>query len=220
MDFAPEIMNDTPHSPPIAANPDGRGSPLSLVQIQMLGTSVQNAKPVRKAAAYARFSGWMTLIAGALSVLISLGSIPGMVLGIVLAGIGMRELGLSRRLEAFDIQAPGMLALNQLLFGCVLVGYAVFKIVSFDPSDSVLAGSLANDPAMTEMVGNFNQIANMGVYGVFIIVAFVMQGGTAIYYWRKKKRVRSMNTHTPSWVLDVHRVMANPSQTKDWSRAA
>ena len=39
-------------------------SPLTDIQMRMLGTSVQTAKPVRKAAGYAKASGWMTLIAG------------------------------------------------------------------------------------------------------------------------------------------------------------
>jgi len=204
-------------------------SPLSVRQMQMLGSSVVSAKPIRKAAGYARMSGWMTLLAGVVSVLFSLGSLPGMILGMVLAGIGMRELGLARRLDALDLRAPGGLAINQLVLGMALIGYAVFKVATYDSADSILAGSLGSDPtiaSMPEMAGTLDELGrleyllNIGVSAVLIVVAFVMQGGTALYYWRKKKRVRTLREHTPGWVLGVHRVMSDPKAAGEFGRAA
>ena len=203
-------------------------SPLTDIQMRMLGTSVQTAKPVRKAAGYAKASGWMTLIAGMVSVLFSLGSIPGMMLGMVLAGIGMRELGLARRLNALDMRAPMQLALNQLALGGALIVYAVWKIVTYDSANSVLAGSLASDPtiaSMPEMAGTLDQLGqieyllSIGVSVVLIVCAFAMQGGTAIYYWRKKKKVQSLHTHSPSWILRIHQVMSDPKsgESQQWA---
>lgn len=185
----------------------------------MLGTSVQLAKPIRKATAYARFSGWTTLLAGVASVLFSLGSLPGMVLGAVLAGIGMRELGLARRLVAFDRRAPGALALNQIMFGLVLIGYAGYKIVTMDSTDGVIAGTLAADPTiaqMPELAGTMDQLnqieylLNIGVAGGLVVVAFVVQGGTALYYYSKRKGLAKLTKHSPEWVLRVHGIMQNP----------
>ena len=59
----------------------------------------------------------MTLLAGAISVLFSIGSLPGMILGLALAGFGMRELGLARRMDRLDGSAPVWLAINQLMLG-------------------------------------------------------------------------------------------------------
>ena len=203
--------------------------PLNEAQMRVLGSSVVSAKPVRKAVGYARFSGWMTLLAGVVSVLFSIGSMPGMVLGLALAGIGMRELGLARRLEGFDERAPGGLAVNQLVLGAALIGYAVFKVASFDPANGVLVGAMGSDPTLASMpemagtlgeFGKLEQLLNVGVAGVLIVVAFVMQGGTALYYWRRKKMVRRLQMHTPGWVLRVHAVMSDPKSVDDWSRAA
>jgi len=204
-------------------------SPLSPAQMRALGSSVLNAKPVRKAAGYARISGWMTLMAGVLSVLFSLTSIPGLVLGVALAAIGMRELGLARRLDALDPKAPGGLAINQLLLGAALIGYAVFKVAAYDSANSVLAGALGSDPtiaAMPEMAGTIEELGqleyllNIGVSAVLIVVAFVMQGGTALYYWSKTKRVAALRSSTPGWALDVHQVMKDPDAARENQRAA
>ncbi|MGJ8636415.1 MAG: hypothetical protein ACSHX5_06190 [Phycisphaerales bacterium] len=216
-----ESHADYPHSKaPTPPTPQhGGGSPLSDVHLQMLGTSVQIAKPIRKATAYARFSGWSTLLAGVASVLFSLGSLPGMVLGALLAGIGMRELGLARRLVAFDTRAPAALALNQLMFGLVLIGYAGYKIVTMDSSDGVIAGTLAADPTiaqMPELAGTMDQLnqieylLNIGVAGGLVVVAFVVQGGTALYYFSKRKGLAKLTKHSPEWVLRVHGIMQNP----------
>lgn len=214
------------HLPP---TPACDSTPLNEAQLRVLGSSVLSAKPVRKAVGYARFSGWMTLFAGVVSVLFSIGSLPGMVLGLALAGIGMRELGLARRLEGFDVRAPGGLALNQLVLGSALIGYAVFKVASFDPADGMLVGAMGSDPTIASMpemagtlgdLGQLEQLLNIGVAGVLIVVAFVMQGGTALYYWRRKKMVRRLQEHTPEWVLRVHAVMSDPKSADDWARAA
>ncbi len=205
------------------------GSPLNESHLRLLQSSVQCARPIRKAAGYARFSGWTTLLAGALSVLLSLSSMPGLILGIGLAAIGMRELGLARRLDAMDIKAPGKLAVNQLILAGALIAYAIFKVVTYDSADSVLAGSLGSDPtiaSMPELAGTFEELGrleyllNIGVSGVLIVVAFVMQGGTALFYWRKKKKVRQLRRGVPGWVLQVHQVMSQPKSANDWNQAA
>ena len=223
----------TPPAFPITATDAGvdrlDSSPLTEIQMRMLGSSVQTAKPIRKAAGYARASGWMTLFAGGLSVFFSLGSFPGMVLGILLAGIGMRELGLARRLDALDLRAPSQLAINQLALGGALIMYAIWKIAIYDSANSVLAGSLASDPtiaSMPEMAGTIEQLGqieyllSIGVSAVLIVCAFVMQGGTALYYWRKKKKILSLHRHSPGWVLRVHQVMSDPKSSDSIQRAA
>ena len=179
------------------------------------------AKPIRKAAGYARFSGWSTLLAGVVSVLFSLGSFPGMMLGGALAFIGMRELGLSRRIEGFDVRVPLAMALNQVALGLVLIGYAGFKIVTMDSSDGVIAGTLASDPtvaAMPELAGTMDQLnqieylLNLGVAGILIVVAVVVQGGTALYYLSRRGAVRRIRKHAPEWVLRVHGILQNPDE--------
>lgn len=213
-----------PNPAPTAHQDDG--SPLSDVHMRMLGTSVQIAKPIRKATAYARFSGWCTLLAGVISVLLSLGSLSGMLLGGVLAGIGMRELGLARRLARFETGVPAALALNQIVFGMVLIGYAGYKIVTMDSGNGVIAGTLAADPTiatMPELAGTMDQLnqieylLNIGVAGGLILVALIVQGGTALYYFGKRKPLAKLNTHAPEWVLRVHRIMQDPDQDRSVS---
>ncbi|MFK7759815.1 MAG: hypothetical protein AB8C13_07710 [Phycisphaerales bacterium] len=210
-------------------SPPSNHEPLSDTHMSLLSASAMSAKPVRKAAGYARLSGWMTLGAGAISTLFSLGSIPGMTFGILLSAIGMRELSLSRKLDLFDLRAPSKLAINQILLGSLLAGYAVFKVMSYDPADSVLAGSLGSDPTIASMpelagtleeLGNIEYLLNLGIAAVLVVVAVVIQGGTALYYWSKRKRVRQLHQHTPTWVLDVHAALQNPEHSQSIKRAA
>lgn len=175
----------------------------------------------------------MTLFAGAMSVLFSIGSLPGMILGLALAGFGMRELGLARRMDRLDGSAPIWLAINQLMLGAVLISYAVYKVATYDSADSMIAGSLASDPTIAsspELAGTMDQLTqieyllSMGIAGVLVVVAFVVQGGTALYYITKRKRVNELRTHCPEWVLRVHEVMSDPksldTSSDQWSKAA
>jgi len=164
-----QFPSPTPHPDPMGI------SPLNDAQLSMLGSSVVNAKPIRKAAGYARISGWMTLMAGVAGVLFSLTSMPGLILGVALAAVGMRELGLARRLDTLDARAPAGLAINQLILGAALIAYAVFKAATYDSADSILAGSLGSDPtiaSMPEMAGTIQELGQLeylftlGVSGV------------------------------------------------------
>ncbi|GEM_PF-2565252 len=191
-------------------------TPLSRAQLDQLRHSVSNATPIRKCASYARFSGWSTLLAGALTLVFGLGDTTALVLGLALSFIGFREITLSKRVLSLELGAPMKLAVNQLALGACLALYAVFSIVTHDPSDSVLASSITNDPALAQapelaqlgdQLAGFEQMARYAVWILLVVVAVIMQGGTAIWYALKKSRLNAIHAHNEPWVLDVHRVM-------------
>lgn len=191
-------------------------SPLSRAQLDQLRHSVNNAAPIRKCASYARFSGWSTLLAGAVTLVFGLGNTTALVLGIVLAIIGFREVTLSKRILSLELDAPRKLALNQLALGACLCLYAVYSIATHDPSESVLASSLTSDPALAQapelaalgdQLAGMERLARYAVWILLIVVAVFMQGGTALWYALKRSRLGAIHAHNEPWVLDVHRVM-------------
>ena len=73
---------------------------------EQLEQLVRRAKPARKAASYAGFSGWMTLLAGVIQLPFAFGNPAMLLLCVVLAGIGTRELTLRRKLLKLEMSAP------------------------------------------------------------------------------------------------------------------
>lgn len=172
---------------------------------------VRLARPIRKAASFASFSGWATLLAGALTLPFSIGNIPMMVFCIVLAGIGTRELSLRRRLLKLETTVPRKLAINQLLLGGSLIAFAIFKLLQ-PTGESMVMSSIQSDPtiqSMPELASQFDGIAQLehlvmaASYVIMILVALFVQGGSAIYYICKTRAMKRLHKRVPGWCVQV-----------------
>ncbi|MCR9074604.1 MAG: hypothetical protein NXI07_01055 [bacterium] len=189
--------------------------PLDEMHIEQLERSVRYARPARRAAAFASFSGWTTLLAGAVSLLFSIGNLPLMVFCVALAGIGTRELTLRRRLLRLETTAPRKLAINQLILGSTLAAYAVFMLTR-PPGESMIASATSGDPmlqSVPEISGQLQDLSQMeqmvkaGVYVLMIVIAVLVQGGTAVYYACKSRSLRKLHKNTPEWCVRVYRAV-------------
>lgn len=183
-----------------------------------LEQAVRNARPARRAAGYASFSGWSMLLAGAVSLPFVLGNIPMLIFCVALAGVGTRELTLRRRLLRLETSAPRKLAINQLVLGATLAGYAIFMLTR-PPGESMIASAAGSDPMLqsvpeiTAQLNDFAQIEHAikaSVYVLLILVALFVQGGTAIYYACKTCSLRRLHKHTPEWCVRVYRAVQAP----------
>lgn len=170
------------------------------------------SKPIRKAANYAGFSGWMTLLAGAFSIPFALRNMPMLVFSVVLAGIGTRELTLRRRLMALDTRSTKKLAINQLLLGGVIAAYSLYMLMHA-PSTSMIESAMQKDAMLTstpELAGQLDDLkqlemlAKAGLYAILIVFALIFQGGAAIYYATKTKRLRNLHKQCPDWAVRVY----------------
>lgn len=186
--------------------------------IAQLEQAVRNARASRRVAGYASFSGWSTLLAGAISLPFALSNIPMLFFCVSLAAIGTRELTLRRRLLRLETSAPKKLAINQLVLGITLAAYAVFMLTR-PPGESMIASAAGSDPMLqsvpelTAQIDAFAQIEHAikaGVYVLLIVVAVFVQGGTAIYYACNTGSLRRFHKHTPEWCVRVYRAVQSP----------
>ncbi len=192
-------------------------SPLDEHHFRELRQATKRAKPINKAAGYAKFSGWTTLLAGALSIPFALGNTPMLIFAIVLAGIGTRELTLRRALRAFEPGSTAKLAINQLMLGGALASYAVFMLMS--PTKQTLVESametdstIGSVPEMQGIMDDMIQLehtVNAMIYVGMIGAAIFFQGGTALYYLTKGSKLNAMLRETPPWVIRVHQSLQN-----------
>lgn len=189
--------------------------PLSESDFDQIRLGARRAKSIEKVVRYASFSGWTTLLAGGLSLPFSLGNPPMIIFSLAIAGIGTRELTLRRSLKVLDPKAPAKLAINQLMLGGALMIYAIYMLAA-TPGQTMIESAMEADPMIQstpELAGMmddlvvFEQMATALIYVAMIFIAFIFQGGTALYYFLKGSKLRKMRQNTPDWVLRVYQTV-------------
>lgn len=190
----------------------GEHHAMSDAHLHQIAMCAKRAKPIEKAVRFASFSGWSTLLAGALSMPFAVGKPALLVFAIALAAIGTRELTLRRSLKVLDLRATKKLAINQLLLGGALMSYAVYMLMSV-PSEGMISSALKSDPMLQstpELSGMFDDLSQLEqtatalMYVAMILIALIMQGGTSLYYLRKGSKLKKLHNETPMWVVQVY----------------
>lgn len=185
---------------------------MSDAHLHQIALCAKRAKPIEKAVRFASFSGWSTLLAGALTIPFAIGKLSLLIFAITLAAIGTRELTLRRSLKVLDVKATRKLAINQLVLGGALISYAVYMLLSV-PSAGMISTALQSDPMMQstpELSGMFDDLAQLEqtamalMYVAMIFLAFVLQGGTSLYYLLKGSKLKKLHKETPHWVVQVY----------------
>jgi hypothetical protein len=198
---------------PTTAETQSLSNPLSDEQMKRIIDSGERAKPIRKAARFASGNGWLTLLAGFSTIPFALGNTPLLIFAVLLGAIGTRELTLRRRLLRFVPKTTRKLALNQLMLGALLSAYAVWMMIKSATSEGMIASKLSSDPMLQsapELSGaldglaELERLAMVGIYLLMIVVAIVVQGGSALYYIIKGRALARFCARTPKWVLDIH----------------
>ena len=116
---------------------------------------------------------------------------------------------LVRKFKQLDPEAANALAINQLVLGGALLLYAIFSLWNVFRGPSVITEQIASSPELTQAgLGSIESLARMiGVliYGTLAAVAIFGQGGTALYYFTRRKYVEAYRRETPQWILDAQR---------------
>lgn len=208
-------LTHTDEEPVGAIAHPGTRSPMSEAHFDLLRKTCKLARPVEKAAGYAKFSGWTTLLAGACSLPFSLNSITMLIFCVVLAGIGTRELTLRRKLLALETTAPRKLAINQIVLGATLCVYAVIMLLTA-PNDSMMQSAIGSDPmlqstpelsGMLDDMASLEKLAKAMIYAGLIVIAVFVQGSTALYYALKTKALKRLHKQCPKWCVRVYQTM-------------
>lgn len=173
-----------------------------FAQIARSGRALAKA---RKADRVAGFSGLTILLGGLLFLPFSLGSGFGMAFGVALGVVGWRELSLRKDIRALDPLGYARLARNQLVLASLISVYGITKLLGPVP---VVQGIDAGLEGLgTDFAATAQRIATITHYGVgagIIVLAWLIQGGQAMYYASVGRSMRSVHAQFPVWVMRVH----------------
>jgi hypothetical protein len=193
--------------PPLhLASPAVNGpSPQHLEQI---AAARKRGKAIARCASIANMSGWTIAVFGALTVITSIGSITGMLLGAGMCVLSHFEFRGAKEMRRLDPTAPKRLAMNQLILGGALLLYASISLYTSLTTPSEIDKQLGKEAQLTSMVGSIDSFERMGyiaLYGGMIAAAIIGCGGTALYYARRKSQIETYLQETPPWIIELQK---------------
>jgi hypothetical protein len=182
-------------APPIAA---GVAAP-SPEHLAELDAARQASKKIRRVISVANFDGWAIAIFGTISLVASITSPPGILLGLGMGYIAWRELSEGAALRRLDASACGKLATNQVIFCALLTLYFLWCV--WDEYHSPI------DSTVLELGVSGDQVRSLTAlsYLCLIVGSVLFQGGTAMYYRSRQKIVEQYLAKTPQWIIDYQR---------------
>jgi len=190
-----------------ASEPPGARAPEPLDPEQKV--AFDEARELRESAVrgpsrVAAINGWSLIAFGGLSLLISLGSLPGLLVGGAILALGWNELQGRDLLLKLDPAGPTRLVRNQI--GLIVVGVlytggkAWMATQRPDPTLAELEALLELPP------GDLSSTLAVAylVAGVGAVLAF---GLTARYYRSRGARLAAYLESTPDWILELQRYL-------------
>ena len=193
-------------------------SPLSAEQHQQIASARQRSRKVRRAVGVARFDAWCTAAFAAFTLMYTVIS-PffggfnwlALMIGVGMAVVAYNSFRGASRLSEYDISAPRLLALNQILFAAIIIAYCLIRIVcalTMDLAEShPELAQIQADPELANVLGmDFESLyksISLLIYGAVIFGSILTQGGMALYYFTRARHVREFRQQTPQWVLDL-----------------
>jgi hypothetical protein len=217
MTQAPTDFASPPVARPVAANAGGaaqpQGGPLSARDLQQLEVARQRGKRIRRAASVAAFNGWTACVFAAISLPCGIFSLVTFLLGSVLALVAYNELHGARGLRQFDETAPRRLGLGQLGLCAALVLYGGWGLYTTFSTPSPYEALLAGGAQATRLVGSIESLhttVSLAMYGGLIGLSLIFQGGTAWYYFTRRRLIRAYVSDTPAWILELDRTASSP----------
>lgn len=181
---------------------------MSEVHLSELHEARRRARRIRRAGAYAKFSGITMALFALVSLVMGLfGDWASLAIGVVLGAIAFNELKGAELLERFDVRAAVRLGYGQVVLGFVIVAYAAWSWYAQSKASPLAAyggstGSAEVDAMYLDIVKSVSPMLSM-FWGAVAMVGLAVSLVTARYYFSRDKLVREMRTSTPAWILEV-----------------
>ncbi len=199
--------------------PHAPGTPLSVSEMQLIQQATTARHYIRSAARVAFMSAASMLAIAVISLVLSLLSfnVFDIVVSLALLTVGYFEYRGSNLMKRADSSAPWYLCRNQLIFIAMVAILCPIFVYRLIPE---VDEAFATNPELNEVLnqspdirsdihGMQTQIHQTSVHyapyvigGAIAVVAF-SQGGLALYYLTRKRRVREYQEATPEWVRNV-----------------
>lgn len=200
----------TGQSPPAAQPPPVTAGdcPLDQQHMEELARANERAKKVMKAAKMAAFNCWGVAIFAGLSLLFSLSSLKGLLVGVGMAVVAWNEFRGGRMVRRFDLRGPVLLGWNQVGFAVLLVAYSSWSIWDTLATPNPYLAEMQANPAAASTLGSIGELyttLTVAVYGGLIVLSIIFQGLTAVYYFTRSRHMRAYLEQTPDWVVRIQR---------------
>ncbi len=196
--------------------PIQNASPFTPEQMVQMADARKAMKPIRRAISMAQMDGWTLAIFAGLTVICGISSVTALLVGAALGVIAYIELSNIPRLRQLDPTVAKTLGINQLALAGVLIVYAAFNLLHPSPALQNALGKSAElknaglDPSMFKEFDSLGSLLNQLVYGSLLVIAFGVQGSTALFYFRRKKMIETYLALTPDWLLQMQKSGFNP----------
>lgn len=198
---------NVPEPPPAPNSPFT--APPTREHLEQLATAKQQFRKVGRAIKVANFDAWTVAIFGGLTFIVALASVNvvGLLLGGGMSVVAYIEFVNTAKLRRLELDAPKKLAINQLALGSLLMGYAVYSLLT-PPSMAQYADLAGAGQMGDKMASDLTQMTTMIynlVYVALIAIAIGAQGGTALFYLSRKRHLLGYLQQTPPWILEMQR---------------
>jgi hypothetical protein len=187
------------------------GGPLTADHRRELSAARDRARVIRKTARVASFNGWTTALIAAASAPFSFTSPVALILTVGLAIVAFNEFRGRKRLLNFEPSGATLLGWNQVAFLAMITAYCLWMLHSNLNDAGAVSDELkgyADLDATLGTSGGFAALYKQIVvifYGGVIGLSALFQGGTAAYYFRRRRAIEDFVAETPAWVRDVQR---------------
>ncbi len=188
----------------IAVPPERMSDPLSDKDKDLLALAAELHRPLARAAKRAYDNGgWLALFGGLTALFGILGpDVVGLIVGGCVLGVGILERRNGERLRRADVEAPRLLARNELCLMVVIVIYALLQLTVFRTTGEELERAAGGALGGLDIKGMASSLTNP-VYATVIAVTLLYQGGMALYYRKRRADVERFVGEIPEWARDL-----------------
>ncbi len=177
--------------------------PIGREHLQALQQANTRAKKIKRAASVASFNGWLISIMAAITGLGAIFDWTSIPIALALAYVARQEFQGRTALRRIDPRAASRLGWNQIVFASLIIiyaGWGIYATVTAPVMSAQYAGYGAEVQVLMEPLDAVYTTATVVFYLGVAFFGVIFQGGTALYYYTRRKHLVQYLQDTPRWV--------------------
>lgn len=202
-----ETQRQPPMPPPAPPALAQRPCPLSESDFLVVRQAAVCRKAVRAAARTSLISAEITLSIGVIALVLSAmwRDLGGALMAAGVCAVGAVEYSGYRRMRRADPAAARLLGYNQLAFLGLILIYCLIQMLTFSTDHALspeVRSQLGGMPTkeIDQIIEQWAPLVTYGFYGLVMLLSVGCQGGLALYYFTRRRRVEAFTCQTAEWV--------------------